>query len=58
MNSLVLHVSTHHCDDVVYECLGCNKKWFSLSARCKEHIKSRHDGDNSLLKVKIFKTKT
>lgn len=54
MNSLVLHVSTHHFNSAVYECLGCNKKWFSLSARFKDHIKTKHDGNFSLLKVFII----
>uniref|UniRef100_A0A915D033 Probable oligoribonuclease n=1 Tax=Ditylenchus dipsaci TaxID=166011 RepID=A0A915D033_9BILA len=49
MNSLVLHVSTHHCEQPVYECLACHKQWFSLSARLKEHFR-KHNNDLSLLK--------
>ncbi|KAH7707461.1 CBN-ZTF-9 protein [Aphelenchoides avenae] len=50
VNSLVLHVSTHHCKEPIYECRGCGKQWFSLSARYKEHIRNRHNDDMSLLK--------
>ncbi|KAI1716085.1 hypothetical protein Ddc_10500 [Ditylenchus destructor] len=49
MNSFILHVSTHHCDRPIYECLACNKQWFSISARLKEHFKA-HNDDMSFLK--------
>lgn len=50
---MLIHTSTHHCAEPIFECLGdnCTKKWYSLSARTKEHIDSKHRGDISLLKV-------
>ena len=52
-NSMLIHTSTHHCDQPIFECVGegCDKKWYSLSARTKEHIESKHGGNYSLLKV-------
>lgn len=51
-NSMLIHTSTHHCDQPIFECIGegCDKKWYSLSARTKEHIESKHGGNSSLLK--------
>uniref|UniRef100_A0A915N971 C2H2-type domain-containing protein n=1 Tax=Meloidogyne javanica TaxID=6303 RepID=A0A915N971_MELJA len=51
-NSMLIHTSTHHCDQPIFECTGegCDKKWYSLSARTKEHIESKHGGNYSLLK--------
>jgi len=50
LNSHLLHVSTHHFETPMFECNGCDKKWFSLSARTREHMKSTHNSDMSLLK--------
>lgn len=58
-NSMLIHTSTHHCDQPIFECLdgNCNKKWYSLSARTKEHIEVYHGGNHSLLKVFTLKMK-
>ena len=37
-------------DAPIYQCLGCDKSWFSLSARYKEHINAKHNGNMSLIK--------
>jgi len=50
MNSLTLHVSTHHCESPIYECLQCGKKWFCMSARYKDHFAKHDSFDLSLLK--------
>lgn len=49
-NSMLIHTSTHHCSQPIFECLGCDKKWYSISARTKEHITTKHGGDQTLLK--------
>uniref|UniRef100_A0A914H008 C2H2-type domain-containing protein n=1 Tax=Globodera rostochiensis TaxID=31243 RepID=A0A914H008_GLORO len=51
-NSMLIHVSTHHCDQPIFECLadGCDKKWYSISARTKEHIESKHGGNYAFLR--------
>ncbi|KAL3119646.1 hypothetical protein niasHT_006732 [Heterodera trifolii] len=50
-NSMLIHVSTHHCDQPIFECIadGCGKKWYSISARTKEHIEAKHGGDFNFL---------
>ncbi|KAH7725712.1 Protein ZTF-9 [Aphelenchoides avenae] len=49
-NCMMLHVSTHHCEDAIWECTACDKKWYSMSARTRDHADREHDGDMSVIK--------